>query len=322
MSKEVKKKPGASIGVDVDTLGSYYQAYGIAGKPAEDPVYSRGVPRYLELFRELEIRATFFLVARDLDHPAQLEIARRIRDEGHEIGSHSLTHPFRFRSLPRPEKERQIREAEEKMENLLGVRPRGFRVPGWDVDEETLSILESRGYLYDSSVLPSLILPLLKLVHLLKGGAKRGTTGMGKNLCALAPSRPYFPSRKSIWRRGGHSLLEIPISVTPLIRLPFFASWHLALNFFIYPWDYYLLRWLNVPINYELHPIEMIDYSEGDYPPAIKAQPGFATPWRKKRQGIGDLLRRVKSDYRIVTFREQAELEINGNRECADEMAL
>lgn len=311
MSKEVKKKPGASIGVDVDTLGSYYQAYGIAGQPAEDPVYSRGVPRYLELFRELGIKATFFLVARDLDHPVRLEIARRIRDEGHEIGSHSLTHPFRFRSLPRAEKERQIREAEEKIENLLGVRPRGFRVPGWDVDEETLSILEARGYLYDSSVLPSLILPLLKLVHLIKGGAKRGTTGMGKNLCALAPSRPYFPSRKNIWKRGGHSLVELPLTVTPFIRLPFSGSWHLALNFAGHPLDFQLLRRFNVPINYELHPIEMIDYSEGEYPPAIKAQPGFATPWREKRRGIGELLGRVKSDYRLLTLSEQAELAIS-----------
>ena len=304
-------RPLASISVDVDVLGCYYKAYGIEGGPGRDPVYSQGVPRYLELFRELGVKATFFLVADDLDQPDRIEVAEKIRDSGHEIASHSLSHLFRFRDLPSVEKERQIVEAGEKIERLLGVKPRGFRVPNWDVDEETIAILASRGYLYDSSVLPSLLLPLLKLIHLLKGGRKQGTTGMGRNSFILAPSRPYFPDKRKLWRKGDCRVLEIPITVSPILQTPFFGTWHLASRYATYPLDFHLLKLFNRPVNYELHPIEMIDNLGGDYHPALDVQPGFSTPWMKKRQRVRDLIKRVKEDYRIMPLQDLAERTIS-----------
>ena len=36
-----------------------------------------------------------------------------------------------------------------------GVRPVGFRAPGYAIDETVYTLLEERGYLYDSSLLPT-----------------------------------------------------------------------------------------------------------------------------------------------------------------------
>lgn len=47
--------------------------------------------RVLDVLGELEVRATFFCVGRNAQrHP---DLVRRIRDEGHAVGSHSFTHP-------------------------------------------------------------------------------------------------------------------------------------------------------------------------------------------------------------------------------------
>ncbi|WP_018348934.1 glycosyltransferase [Longispora albida] len=52
-----------------------------------DPVWT---PRILDQLRKLNVKATFFVVgARVAEHP---ELARRIVDEGHELGLHSYTH--------------------------------------------------------------------------------------------------------------------------------------------------------------------------------------------------------------------------------------
>lgn len=305
-----KRRQKASVSVDLDNLGCYYRAYGIDGPRPEDLVYKLGIPRYLDLFAELGVRATLFVVARDLEKPQNLEIILRARDEGHEIASHSFDHPVRFRSLPRDEKERQVAAAENKISEAVGNRPAGFRAPGWDIDEETLGILADRGYLYDSSIIPTLAVPALKLVHWIKGGGRKGTTSGGKNTAAFAPNRPYRPDPHRMWKRGESPVVEIPFTATPLLRLPFYASWHLAFRFVTLGPDYRLLRLFRTPVNYGLHPIEMIDCSEADFSPLLNAQPGFTIPWREKRRKIGNLLAKMKEDYEIVTLEEVAKREM------------
>lgn len=53
-----------------------------------DPLYT---PRILDVLRQHHIKATFFLVGRQVEkYP---ELARRIVAEGHIVGSHTYTHP-------------------------------------------------------------------------------------------------------------------------------------------------------------------------------------------------------------------------------------
>ena len=58
----------------------------------DDGPHLRHTPRLLQMLREREMRATFYLIGnRVVQYP---DIARQIAEEGHEIGNHSWSHPF------------------------------------------------------------------------------------------------------------------------------------------------------------------------------------------------------------------------------------
>ncbi len=57
----------------------------------DDGPHATNTPRLLDLLKERNVKATFFLVGTNVEsHP---EIVKRIVSEGHEVASHSLTHP-------------------------------------------------------------------------------------------------------------------------------------------------------------------------------------------------------------------------------------
>jgi peptidoglycan/xylan/chitin deacetylase (PgdA/CDA1 family) len=96
----------------------------------------------LELLRQFEARATFFVIGdRVRERPGLL---RRIVDEGHEVGSHTLTHP-RLTEIEDHEVRSEILGGVEAVEEVLGERPRLFRAPGFYADERVLAIVEELG---------------------------------------------------------------------------------------------------------------------------------------------------------------------------------
>ncbi|MCC6972292.1 MAG: polysaccharide deacetylase family protein, partial [Phycisphaerales bacterium] len=85
----------AAINVDIDSLHLYYRIHGLDEARATNAVWERGVVRFAELFDELGVQATFFVVASDLERwPAARKIAEDLVAAGHELASHSLTHPY------------------------------------------------------------------------------------------------------------------------------------------------------------------------------------------------------------------------------------
>jgi peptidoglycan/xylan/chitin deacetylase (PgdA/CDA1 family) len=96
----------------------------------------------LDLLREHEARATFFLIgARVRERPDDV---RRIVAEGHEVGSHTLTHP-RLTEVPDDEVRAEILGGVEALEEVLGERPRLFRAPGFHAAERELAIVTELG---------------------------------------------------------------------------------------------------------------------------------------------------------------------------------
>jgi peptidoglycan/xylan/chitin deacetylase (PgdA/CDA1 family) len=86
----------------------------------------RFTPQILDLLRRYGVRATFFVVGeRALAHPS---LVRRIVAEGHEIGSHSHTHPD-FARLSWREARAEIAGARAAIEQLQGGPCRLFRPP-------------------------------------------------------------------------------------------------------------------------------------------------------------------------------------------------
>jgi peptidoglycan/xylan/chitin deacetylase (PgdA/CDA1 family) len=95
-------------------------------------------PAVLQLLREHEARATFFLIgARVRGRP---EDVRRIVDAGHEVGSHTMTHP-RLTEIGDDEVRREVADGVAALEEVLGERPHLFRAPGFHADERVLRIV-------------------------------------------------------------------------------------------------------------------------------------------------------------------------------------
>jgi peptidoglycan-N-acetylglucosamine deacetylase len=87
---------------------------------------SEGTPAILEALGRHGVPATFFQVGANVDRVP--EIARAVRDAGHEIGNHSYTHPlFCFRSSRFMEND--LRRAQDAIRRQTGATPAWFRAP-------------------------------------------------------------------------------------------------------------------------------------------------------------------------------------------------
>ena len=96
----------------------------------------------LDLLHDHKARATFFVIgARVRESPDDV---RRIVAEGHELGSHTLTHP-RLTEISDEEVRAEITGGLDAIEELLGERPRLFRAPDFHAGERELAIVEELG---------------------------------------------------------------------------------------------------------------------------------------------------------------------------------
>ena len=87
---------------------------------------SESTPKLLRVLQQYRIRATFFQCGENVRRLP--EIAREVKDAGHELGNHSDSHPhFWFKSPGFIYKE--LARAQETIENATGVRPVLFRSP-------------------------------------------------------------------------------------------------------------------------------------------------------------------------------------------------
>lgn len=95
----------------------------------DDGPNPNNTPKLLDLLGKRKIRATFFLVGKRARRFP--ELARRIAEEGHEIGNHGMNHvPVIL--LPPGMVASEARRAGNLLEEVTGKRPRFFRPPmGW-----------------------------------------------------------------------------------------------------------------------------------------------------------------------------------------------
>ena len=105
-----------------------------------------GLPRLLDLMAEKRIRATFFFTAEMAKRFP--ELAKRVVDEGHELGSHNYNHE-RLDKLSFEEGKRAIAKSLEVLREFDEVL--SFRAPNLQFPNEYYRVLEENGILVDSS---------------------------------------------------------------------------------------------------------------------------------------------------------------------------
>jgi hypothetical protein len=225
-----------------------------------------GLENFDHFLEPYQARATLFMVGNDFRHSENHSAIRAMGEAGHEIANHTLTHSQGFRLLSVEQKEAELAGMEEWCEKVTGRKPVGFRSPGWNVGDDALAILLRRGYIYDSSVFPTALMPLLKFLHWYsmrsRSGADRTTLGHLKYM--FAPVVPYRTSLHSLAQRGDDGLIEFPITVTPILRLPFFATFIVSTGLGVFRASLAALRALKRPLQFQFHLSDFVDYNHPD----------------------------------------------------------
>lgn len=87
---------------------------------------SESTPALLEILREQQVRATFFMCGRNVRRFPN--IAREVHEQGHEIGNHTDSHPY-LNFKPAEFIYRELALAQESIHVHTGVTPVFFRAP-------------------------------------------------------------------------------------------------------------------------------------------------------------------------------------------------
>jgi len=293
-------RPLATIQVDIDSFWTLLRFYGYESNiDKSNTIYEIAIPRIRQIFKKYNVKATFFVIGKDLEVEINRKIIRELVDDGHEIANHTMTHPYGFSHLSKKEKEREIRECEELIYDVTGSYPMGFKAPGWDIDSYTIDILEKRKYRYDSSVFPSYFQILYKVISKILNNSVKGSV-IDKCLNFLAPVDLYYPHKDKIWKHGPkRKIVEIPLTVTPYLRLPFYANFHLLMGQKFFDLSYQLLK--GKFINYSFHAIELVDFQDAKFDQRLSRHPNINLPLNKKISFYEHIINKISRDHEICS---------------------
>jgi len=110
---------------------------------------TRGVPRILEILERHEIQGTFYIPGDTAERHA--ETCRTIVAAGHDVGHHGYLH-LRSDGATQAQQREEIERGLEAL-SALGVTPRGYRSPSWELTPETFALLQEHDFAWDSSLM-------------------------------------------------------------------------------------------------------------------------------------------------------------------------
>jgi len=106
-----------------------------------DAVYT---PQLLDIFREVQGKATFCMVGAQIDRNP--EVAAAVHEAGHEIANHTYTHPFLTR-IDLDEARKELERTDARIREVTGGEPvRTFRPPYFDANDEVIALANELGY--------------------------------------------------------------------------------------------------------------------------------------------------------------------------------
>lgn len=181
------------MSIDVDEIDCYSQIHGLPSAADRHAVYDVALGRIRRFAADLRLPLTLFVIARDLDRAANVQTLRDLVSDGHEIGNHSLDHWYDLTRREHAEQERQVGDANARLQAALGVVPTGFRAPGYTVTDELLEIVQACGLSYDSAVFPCPPYFAAKVARLLrmKLSRQRSRAVLDTLRVLRAPTVPY-----------------------------------------------------------------------------------------------------------------------------------
>jgi predicted deacetylase len=300
-----------AISVDLDSLPHYCRIQGVDESVLDDHalglVANTAIPRFLELFHHARVPATFFVIGADVELPGMAEALVTSRGAGVELGSHSYAHDYAISRRPPDVIAADLAKADEVIEAACGARPVGFRAPGYTLTPALLQAVAWRGYTYDSSTFPAAPYWLAKAGVMgtlsLLGRPSRAILDSPRVL--LAPRTVYRPSLGAPYARGDAPLIELPVAVAPVTRVPFIGTFVTSAPWAVVEAVFRTLR-RDELLNFELHAVDVLDDTDGIPSVLTRQQRDLKIPARKKLARLRRLFSWLADDRRCVTLAEAA----------------
>jgi len=240
MDRLEKGNIGNSLSLDLE----HWHSATLVNPQVDDPAdrIKESLDIVLDLLSRHGVSATFFTLGEIADEYPDL--ISQIADEGHEIASHGYSHTPLFDLKP-DEFDDELSQSEAAIRRATGRDPIGFRAPNFSITPETawaFEILESRGYVYDSSVFP----------------VKTPMYGVSR-----APIRPYRVAADSPFEyfpavQSGEGLIELPLAVlNKFVRIPISGGFYgRLLPVWVLERGLRRLNHHGIPVNVYFHPWE------------------------------------------------------------------
>ncbi|MDP2274515.1 MAG: polysaccharide deacetylase family protein [Archangium sp.] len=300
----------SALSVDLDSLPHYCRIQGLPetllDEQARGLVASKAIPRLLELFARHHSPATFFVIGADVGLPGMREALRASHAAGVELASHSFSHDYAISRRPLAEIEADLVQCEAALETV-GVKPKGFRAPGYTLSPALLQAVAARGYEYDSSAFPAVPYYLAKgsVMGVLQALGRPSRAILDSPRVLLAPRTPYRPSLQAPYSRGDSALVELPMAVAPFTRLPFIGTFATSAPWVVVEAAFRSLR-RDVLFNFEMHALDVLDHTDGIPKELVRQQRDLQVPARVKLERLGKLFAWLGADRDRVTVLDAA----------------
>ena len=297
----------ASLSLDLDNKWSYMKTHGDAGWDEYPSYVDQLIPKTLELFNELDLRMTFFIVGLDATKDKNKPYLAMIKDAGHEVGNHSFKHEPWLHTYSEAEIREELSRAQDAIEDATGVRPRGFRGPGFSCSQTVLEQLLDLGYDYDASTFPTYLGPLARAFYFmtakLSDSDKEKRDALFGGLSdGMRPNKPYR------WQLSRGQLVELPVTTFPVVKTPFHLSYVLYLSKFsataattYFASAMRACRLAGVEPSLLLHPLDFLGADEVD---GLDFFPAMDLPGALKRQRVAEYLRVMGRSFNILPVGE------------------
>jgi hypothetical protein len=283
------------ISFDFDSIDSHLKGYNICDASPCNAHYRIALPRILKLLDKFNAKATFFLIAQELSlHP---ESAKLILESGHEIASHSLSHPVPFQNINPEQLHSEIFLSKQILEEISGQPVIGFRAPSWDANPFLLSKIAQAGYQYDASTFPSWLMFLYRWKIAKLSNSENSSIlrqPIKQMFSSVKPHRLVFDKK---------ALIEIPITTAPFIGVPYYHTMKFVLPSFLFNLTHQFVTTRTYPIHYVFHAADFLSIRDDSLDPRIDRHPGMRYCLADKLSIAENALNRLKSHGSLVSLK-------------------
>ena len=306
----MKKKLPASISLDLDDKWSYMKVHGDDGWEKFPSYLDIVLPITLDILDKLDIKITFFIVGQDAAIEKNHKILRSIVERGHEVANHSFHHESWLKTYSKEKITNEIAIAEEAILKATGKRTNMFRGPGFSWSNDLLEVLEERNYIFDASILPTYISPLMRQYYFWKSKLSREEKKNRKELFGSF-KEGFYPLKPFRWELDSkRKLLEIPVSTMPVFKIPFHQSYLIyignvstALMKGYLRFSIFMCKLTRTSPSYLLHPLDVIG---SDPAPELAFFPGMNVQSAKKIKIFEDAMKMLKNNFELLPMGEFA----------------